>query len=617
MNKDYSLALKFTAKTSEVARKVRGLGRDIDTRLSTSNSRVLRGVGKIANAFSFVGSSVVRVGGVIGGAFVGGLRMAFGWVGRIARGLRGLPMAGLKLLAVGSIGVFGAHKALSPAGEMERYSTQLDVMKKSHLYDFLTKASAGKPFQMGESVQAGVLMEAFKISSKKYLSTVMDAAAGFKKPLQEIVRMLGYARSGRTGEAIESAGNIGITRSDLKKFGIRFEKSGAVVAATAGKLMNAMIGLMKNRFGGMASRIGTGTYEGAVSDMKDSIFRAFANAGKKFLPFATKIVRDVSGTISSVGKHLAGLPWDKWGAKLSSGVRKAGNIIDNLMDSKKRAEITKAISGGWNNIKGDMPKFGKALVLDLVDAAANASAPKISSIFSSAFESGGKLLGILIADPLINVWNMVWTGITSFAKTIAFTIADAEAWIAKKLPFVDPDNVDRVNKKDKARMEVNHANLLLKGLIKTNTEKTMEKWKGEMAKFGTADGSMPRTKALINSIRERSGIDKIVKTLTAPKKFDPISLSLFRRGGGAGGNGYINGQAMPLSKEQLAGNAAMRKLAEILPDMFRVKKEADVFGRELKQFMIDLKSGANSRNDSTTLQDILRELRKLNNAVGG
>jgi hypothetical protein len=617
--KDYSLALKFTAKTSEVARKVRGLTQNIDMRLSTSSSRAVRSVGRIVSRLGSVTSAIMRIGGVIGGVFVGGLQLAFGLVGRIGRALAGLPLAGLKLLAVGGAAVFAGNKALAPAGEMERYKVQLDVMKKSGLYKFLTMASAGKPFQMGETVQAGVLMEAFKIDSRKFLSTVMDAAAGFKKPLEEIVRMLGYARSGRSGEAIESAGNIGITRGDLKRFGIRFEKSGAVTAETTDKLMTAIIGLMKSRFGGMANRIGTGTYEGAKSDLKDSVFRAFANAGKKFLPYGTKIVRNISGIVTSMGNRLAGLPWDKWGAKLASGVKSAGNIIDNLFDPKRRADISKSIADGWNNIKADIPKLGKAVVLDLVDVAFSASAPKITNIFSSVFSSGGKILGVLIADPLINIWNVVWMGITSFAKSISMMLADTINVIRKSYTWSQEGRrkIDENTAKHKKQMEANHAKLLLKGLVKTNTEAILEKWKKEMAKFDTGSkGDMSRTKGILAKMRENSGIDKIVEQLTAPvagpKLRKPITLSMLYPGRDTG---YINGQPQPLTSEQLQGNAALQTLARMLPDVFNIKKETDVFGREIKQFSNDFKIGNDKNLDFLKL--MLSELKKLNKVLGG
>lgn len=600
--KDYSLALKFTAKTSEVARKVRGLGRQIDMNMSTSSSRATRGIGKIVNGFSIVSSAVMRVGGVIGGVFAGGLRMALGLVGRIAGALRALPMAGLKMLAVGGAAVFATHKALGPAGEMERYRTQLDVMKKSHLYNFLTKSSAGKPFQMGESVQAGVLMEAFKISSKKFLGTVMDAAAGFKKPLEEIVRMLGYARSGRTGEALESSARIGITRSDLKKFGIRFEKSGAATAETAGRLMTAMLGLMKSRFGGMATRIGTGTYEGAVSDLKDSFFRAVAKAGEKFLPYATSIVRRISGTVTTVGDKLASLPWNRWGQKLASGVNAAGNIIDNLLDPKRRANIAKSIADGWNNIKSDIPKLGKALVLDLVDVASSASAPKVSKVFDSIFQTGGKLLGALITDPLISLWNVVHFGLVKIAEKISFLLTDAFIWNKEK------------NAAKKAQIEKNTAKLLLSGLIKTNKEEVLEKWRRDMANMGSGKGNMSRTKAVLADMKAKSGFNGIVEKLTAAnvKKSKPIALPLLYPGRNTG---YIDGKPVPLSPENIQSNAAIQTLARLLPDMFSVKKETDVFGRELKKVSENLQ--INGQENLSCLSNILTELRKLNKAVGG
>ena len=613
--KDYSLALKFTAKTSEVARKVRGLTRDINMRFSTSSSWAVRGIGKIVSGFGGVASAVTRIGGLIGGVFVGGLKMAFGLVGRIARGLMSLPMTGLKFLAAGAAGVFAAHKSLGPAAEMERYKTQLDVMKKSSLYGFLTRASAGKPFQMGETVQSGVLMEAFKIGSRKYLSTVMDAAAGFKKPLEEIVRMLGYARSGRTGEALESSARIGITRSDLKKFGIRFQKSGAATVATAGKLMDAMVGLMKSRFGGMANRIGTGTYEGAVSDLKDSLFRAFAHAGQKFLPFATKIVRDVSRSITSIGGKLKALPWDKWGASLASGVHKAGNIIDNLMDPKRRKDITKSITDGWNAVKGDIPKLGKALVLDLIDIASAAFATKMSTSFDSIFKDGGLLLGALITDPFILLWNNIYPSLLSFAKTIALTIADMVYAVQRSYTWssAGKQKLNKEREDKKTQINANHKEMKKSWKGETTTSIVLTKWKKELALLGKNGGKMSNSLAVLAKMKKDSGLDKIVEKLTADRKIKPIALSLLHPGLDTG---YINGKAAPLDKQQRASNAATQKLADLFPGLVSIKKEIDVFGREIfNSFSIDMKKSG--QENVGLLRQLLTEMRKLNKSIGG
>lgn len=621
MNKDYSLALKFTAKTSEVARKVRGLGREIDMRLSTSKSMTVRSIGHIISAFSGIASVVTRIGGLIGGVFVGGLQMAFGLVGRIASGLRSLPMTGLKLLLGGAAGIFAAHKALSPAGEMERYKVQLDVLKKSNLYDFLTKASAGKPFQLGETVQAGVLMEAFKISSRKFLSTVMDAAAGFKKPLEEVVQMLAFARSGRAGEALESASRIGITRGDLKLFGIKFEKSGGVADESAGKLMTAILALMKSRFGGMAARIGTSTYEGAVSDLADSVFRAFANAGEKFLPYATKIVRNVSGIVTSIGDKLRELPWDKWGAKLAAGVATSGRVINNLMDPERRADIAKSITDGWNAIKGDIPELGKALVLDLIDLVTSALAKIMSTFSGSFFKDGGLLLGALITDPFIVAWNStILPGLVWFAKLISNSLVNLQYFFKESYTFTSAGmaELDAWKKTEKKIIERN-ANRFLspagtKGSWKfaTTTSIYLESWKKELALLGKTDGAMGRTVAVWNKIWTNPAIENTAKKSTAGPKFDPIGLSLLYPGRDTG---YINGQDTPLSPEQLRGNAAIEQLARLLPDMFSIKKETDVFGRGLNQLSGTLQAG-NSENQRT-LGQILRELQKLNSSLAG
>ncbi len=574
---------------------------------------LISGLGKVAGTVFKIATSITS-------RIVGGFKLAFKWAGKIGKSLLHLPITGLKFLAAGGAAIYGAHKALGPAAEMERYKVQLDVMKKGNLYDFLTKASAGKPFQMGETVQAGVLMEAFKIPAKQFLGTVMDAAAGFKKPLEEVVRMLGYARSGRTGEALESSARIGITRSDLRKFGIRFEKSGQATADTADKLMTAMIALMKSRFGGMANRIGTTTYEGAVSDFKDSLFRAFAGAGEKFLPYATKIVRSVSAVVANIGKKLKTLPWATWGKQLADGVKAAGNVINNLMDPKRLGEIGESLSKAWEGIKPEIPKLGKALVLDLVNLVTTQLRPGFIEIMGVAFQASKGLIGSPIKDAFSTAWNTVWTGITFAGKWVTDKLFNGIGFVVKTLSSVFLDivkkfaslvnkipgiNIDlkkfddkkaeiknRVDKnvaREKERIKYKDAKAYRSGLIKLDSEKALEKWDKELKdarKAANSSGNFKNTKAVLKRMEKiidpkdangKRTKDNLFRRATQTPEKEKIPLSLIKAGRDTG---YIDGKAVALTAKELQHNAeVMKKIAE-KPDKYRL---ADPKGDAIKK----------------------------------
>jgi hypothetical protein len=110
-------------------------------------------------------------------------------------------------------------------------------------------------------------------------------------------------------------------------------------------------------------------------------------------------------------------------------------------------------------------------------------------------------------------------------------------------------------------------------------------------------------------MRAKSEADSIAKKITAGKEIMRVELSLQRN------SGYINGMVQPLSSAQTQTNNALQWLARMLPEFFAIKKEKDVFGREIKQFSIDMK--ADNRDNLGLQKQILAELRKLNqNMVG-
>ena len=379
----YNLVLKITANTMDALSKISGLRKKTEGSFSGGFSA---GLGSISGIFSKLGGAVTMIGGILVDAF----STAFSFVGKIVTSLFSvshLLMGGL--LGGGAIAgaVYGAHKALGPAAEMERYRGQLSIQGKENLMPFFAQTAAKTPYSLNEVVSSGILMENFNISSEKFLSTVIDAAAAFKKPVEEVVRSMGYIKTGRYGEGIESLAQIGITRDDLKDLGIKFEKSGGVAQASQSKIFDAVITAMKSRFGGTSERISE-TYEGKISNLGDAIFQSFANAFQKVLPYATASIGYITDAIASIGNSIgqinwvgmgealvnsvskaadwfASIDWAGWGQTVVNTAESVANAFGRLFTGEGRDQLIQGISGAWNVIKNGIPSIMTGIVTDL------------------------------------------------------------------------------------------------------------------------------------------------------------------------------------------------------------------------------------------------------------
>jgi len=290
---------------------------------------------------------------------------------------------------------------------------------------FFAQTAAKTPYSLGEVVSGGILMENFKISSEKFLSTVIDAGAAFKKPIEEVVRSMGYIKTGRYGEGVESLAQIGITRDDLKELGIKFEKSGGVAQESQAKIFDAVIGVMKSRFGGTSERISK-TYEGSISNLGDSVFQAFSNAFSKLLPYATASITYISDAVTKIGESFGKINWREMGEALVNSVSKAAdwfssvdwtgwgqtvvdtaaqvaNAFGKLFSGEGRDELVKGISGAWNVIKGGIPSIMTGVVVDLRNAGKwMGDYIEISIGRALDFSMGGFTIGNLIAMAIEN-----------------------------------------------------------------------------------------------------------------------------------------------------------------------------------------------------------------------
>jgi hypothetical protein len=410
---------------------------------ASSGGIVASGMGMLNRGIGVAGIAAGPIGAIVSGVasaasmLVSGV-MKFGsmfvdFVGKGIDMLMGLP----KQIAVGVAAVagiiYGTKKAMAPAAEMERYKAQLDVLGKNDLLPFFQQVEKKTPSGIGDVVRTGIMMETFQISSRKYFQTVADASAAFQKPMEEVVRTLAYAKSGRTGEAIESAGTMGVSQKDLKRLGIRFEKSGGVKDEDRDKVFGALVKILNSRTGGMSEKISQ-TAEGKESTLGSAIFKAFSDAGEKLLPMYKDVISKLTSTIE-------GIKWSEVGEKIKS-------VINTFLTKEGRAELLSVATDAWDRfgaVAGAAAtdignwlvwggKFIGAALVESFNRASELFSIKIGENFDAIWEKGKMILAGGLEFALAGIVDLLVNSLRSLFLTFLATLNAILIPIFEKIP---------------------------------------------------------------------------------------------------------------------------------------------------------------------------------------
>lgn len=365
-NQNYTLALTVTANTSQALAAVKQL----TGQMAAAGGK---GMGGITDGASGGFSKLSTVARSAFGIVTGGVGFVAGAIRSVLGGAISLATTALKgLLAVGgaaSAGVYGVYKALGPAADMEQYSIQLEVMlgsaekAKARLAD-LRKFSAETPFELPGVIEAANLMQAFGIYSKRNLTAAGDAASAFGKDLTEVVTSLNMLAGGRGGEAMESLARLGVTRAKLSTMGVKFDAQGALVTP-ATEAFNIVIRYFEKNFGGMMARQAN-TFKGVMSNLKDTIFNAFADAGKGLLTYAKPAIKEITTMVESVGKAVAKIDWSSAGEKFNKSLSFARGIITDLLENGEKGKTLRKDAGDlWTSLRPILADFPKALLTSM------------------------------------------------------------------------------------------------------------------------------------------------------------------------------------------------------------------------------------------------------------
>ncbi|TXH55419.1 MAG: hypothetical protein E6Q97_08900, partial [Desulfurellales bacterium] len=246
--------------------------------------------------------------------------------GQASVALAGLAAGGAALTAT----------MLSKAGEMQQFETQLTAIMGSaaaakeelkRLSDF----AASTPFELPQVVQAGIRMRSLGADVQRFLPQAGALASVLGKDLPDTATQFSKALKGLP-EGMEMIRNAGGSAEVLAKFGAHLDHNGQLAAKSAGdieKLQNAIEQFVKTKFGDqMAAQ--SATFNGAVSNLKDSIGQLMAELGSTLIPAVTDATKSLSSLI-------------EWFRGLSPAAK--GMIADAALVVTALATIGSAVAG--------------------------------------------------------------------------------------------------------------------------------------------------------------------------------------------------------------------------------------------------------------------------------
>lgn len=371
---------------------------------------------------------------------------AFGSIGNVKQ-LVG-AFAGFKIVQKVIEGVTSSLKiGFSEAVDMEGYRTQLntatkDTQKAGKLMSEAIKYANKTPFETGDVVQATATMEAYGLSSEKYLSDIGDMAGATNKGIMQSTEAMADAMVGE----FERLKEFGIRKDQIvaksnEKYGknVVFNAKGQMLDEI--KMMDTLQSIMQEKFKG-----GAEAQSKTIKGMMSTVTGTFKTGMASILGISTE--GEKAGTI------LEGTLLDKIGGGINFISEKIQQLQDQGVFSAIGQSLSGFISGVTNGISTLQPYFNKfkdtflpiiqdvfstisSVIFPVFAESANNVFPKIGSLFMSlctlvqtlwngvlkpVFEAFAPVVNVVI-ESMANTFNGLVTVIQGVADLISGIIS--------------------------------------------------------------------------------------------------------------------------------------------------------------------------------------------------
>lgn len=211
------------------------------------------------------------------------------------------------LVTVAYAGMKAAISTIDAASKFESLEMRLtnlyqSAAKASDVFEKFKKVAVDTPYELTNIVEAGAQLKAFGMDAEKTLMSITDLAAYMGLDVVEAANSVGRAFAGGVGAAdiLRERGVLTLIRD--------FNKIDDLTKLTLPQFREAMLRTFVDPSAGIA---GAGkrmmdTYEGAISNLKDSFTVFKAEIGKSFLPGIDIAVRGLTKFITLLKDSYAG-----------------------------------------------------------------------------------------------------------------------------------------------------------------------------------------------------------------------------------------------------------------------------------------------------------------------
>lgn len=242
---------------------------------------------------------------------------------------QGAMIAGAAILGVGTYMV-------KAASDVEKYKTQLKVMLGSQelanaRFKEMADFAASTPFELNDIVQLGNQLQALGRYSKENMTLLGDLASAAGKPIEQVTGAFAKLASGQKGIAIDMFRDLLISTKDWQEAtGAAISKSGELQATTEQMMAALPKILAKKGFSGMMAEQAK-TFEGVMSNAKDSVTQLAAEVGSQLLPTMKDLLTTTTQVLQANQQFIAsGLT--KFFASIQSILQSVAGLIQNFFN---------------------------------------------------------------------------------------------------------------------------------------------------------------------------------------------------------------------------------------------------------------------------------------------
>jgi hypothetical protein len=304
---------------------------------------------------------------------IGGLVTNLGKLGPMAAVVAGVAVA------IGAV----ASKAIDAASKVEIWKANLltitgSSQKAEESYAALVAFAAKTPFDLGQAVEGFTKLRTLGLQAAEgALTSFGNTAAAMGKPLNQMIEAVADAATGEFER--------------LKEFGIKSKQEGDKVKFTFGgvttsvgkdaaSIQKYLENLGNTKFAGAMARQ-MDTIKGAMSNVEDSIFQAFAAIGGGQLGSAFKeILKTIASGVSAVTPLLASI----------------GNVLGGIVGGV--GAVLNGFASLWSGINtggaGAMPILdGLTVAFNLIGQGAQVMGSLVGSVFGAIGNLAGQVVG--------------------------------------------------------------------------------------------------------------------------------------------------------------------------------------------------------------------------------